>query len=96
MIDRHQIVCGMSERLLPNQVVIMGTNRWAVIRELTREEFDRIRRENAEIRKKHGRRFEDHVGVVTGEDPAHLDPATATHPADPPPQCTYFYEIREV
>jgi hypothetical protein len=95
-IDRNQIVCAMSEPLSPKQVVVMGANRWMVLRELTREEFDGIRRQNAAIRERFGRQYQDHVGVVTGEDPGHLDPATLTHPPEPPPNCTYFYEIAEL
>jgi hypothetical protein len=94
--DVNQIAIAMNEAMEVNQVAVLGSHRFMIVRKLTRAEYDALRRSNAAIRARFGRRFEDHAGVVTGEDPAHLDPRTLTHPPEPPAECTYFYEAREL
>ena len=96
-VDFNQVVVALSEPMKVKQVVVMGHRRFVILCELTRAEYDEKRRHNALIRKRFGRRFEDHTGLVTGEDPAHLDPSTmTTHPPDPPSECKYFYSVREL
>lgn len=93
----RQIVVAVNEPLQPRQVVkwISG-RRLFVVRELTPEEYEVKRRENAADRAARGIRWEDAVSVVQGDDPMHCEPVPGAHPALPPPGCRYFYLMRDV
>ena len=92
----NQIVLALSQPMEPNQVITVGPRRLAIVRSLSREEYEVKRRQNAAIRQKAGRRFEDFVWMASGEDRGKLDPATITHPTRRPAECKYFYEVREL
>ena len=91
----HQIVVAVNEPLQPRQVIRSERGRRLfVVRELTRDEYEVKRRENAAERERNGTTPENARWLWDGE-PTRMN-VLPGHPAEPPPNCQHFYLVRDV
>jgi hypothetical protein len=95
-VDFNRILMAVSERLHSKQLVRIGSRRLMIVRELSPMEYQEKRRQNAAVRHKYNRPFEEHVGMVEGEDAMHFGSTPIGHPIEPPEDCRYFYEAKEL